>query len=146
VIALVRRHATAVTLAACGLYGIAILLPAMRWGQSEKHAAGGSATIFGDGLALVDFGFGGGEWLPASVLAVGLLAIATIAVQGTRGWWTRLLLLSGAAYCPAWVVHVFLRKAEDEVWPAEGSVLLTLATLFLISTLWLTRPGADDAR
>lgn len=147
VTAVLRRRATTLTLSGCALYGIALLLPAMRWAESERHASGGSATVFGDGVALVDFGFGGTELLPVSVLAVAVLAAAAVVFRaGRRAWWLRAVLVGAAGYCPLWVAHVFLRKAEDQVWPAEGAVLLGAATALLMVSTWASRPGESSSQ
>lgn len=137
-----RSHLVALTLVACALYGFALLVPAMRWGASEQHPTSGSARVFGDGFALVDGGFGGTALLPLSIAAVALVAVAAVMLRGSKvTWWVRATLVSVSLYCPLWVAHVFLRKLEDGVWPAEGAALFALSSVLLIFVAWAWRPA-----
>jgi hypothetical protein len=140
-VTLARRHPLVLTLFACALYGGALMVPTMRWGASEKHPTAGSARVFGDGFALVDGGFGGTSLLPLSVVAVALVAMAALTLGGGKlAWWTRVGLVAVSLYCPIWVAHVFARKLEDRVWPAEGALLLALAATLMLLALWSWRP------
>jgi hypothetical protein len=117
----------------CGLFGVSVFLPVMRWDANPIHPTPGSARVFlGAGFTLVDGGFEGTSLIPVAVAAV--VALAVVAVLGLLGvlvgpwiWWVQLGLAIVVAYYPLWILFVFLKKTEDEVDPAIGVVALVLA-------------------
>ena len=143
----VSRRAQVITLLGCGLFLLSIVLPVMRWQASAHHTSSGSARVFlGDGFTLVDGGFGGSDLVVASALAVLVVAMAALGA-GIVGWlWSvQVAGLAVLAYYPLWVLYVFAKKLEDEVFPAEGVVTLVAALAALVWGTWLGRPAGRRA-
>lgn len=130
------------TLAGCALFGVSTLLPVMRWLESSVHSTAGSARVFGgDDFTLVDGGFGGEQLLPVAAIGVVLVAVAVLASRlGTWVWRAQVVALAVALYYPGWVLYAFARKIEDQVFPAEGVVVLVLAFAAMATGTYRSAP------
>lgn len=135
-------RALSVTLIGCALFGISLLLPVMRWRQSEHHSTGGSARVFlDDSYTLVDGGFGGAGLVPVAALAVAVVAVASLAGRITpAAWYVQAAAALVALYYPFWVLVVFLKKLEDEVLPGEGIIPLVVGFVGILWGTWSARP------
>jgi hypothetical protein len=111
------------------MFGLSVALPVMRWQASDVFPTAGSARVFADdAYTLVDGAYNGVGLVPLSALAVAIVAVAVLVSRlGTWVWWVQAAALAVAFYYPAWVLHVFLKKLDDPVYPAEGVVVLVLA-------------------
>jgi hypothetical protein len=139
-------HAGAlVVVAGCVAFAVSMFLPVMRWQPSPVHPTAGSARVFiGDAFTLVDAGFPGSSLVIPSAVAVGVLAIAALMTRlGRSTWRSQLIAFVAACYYPAWVLYVFVRKWEDDVYPAEGAA--TLAAAFAVIATGLVLEGRRRA-
>ena len=130
------------TLLGCVLVGVSMALPVMRWHASVVHSTAGSARMFGgDNYTLVDGGYVGAALAPLSALAVALVGLAVLASRlGSWVWWVQVTALAVAFYYPGWVLHVFLRKLEDQVFPAEGVAVLLLGFAAMTTGTFCSAP------
>jgi hypothetical protein len=123
-----------------------VLLYVMRWNANEAHPTAGGARVFlGSGYTLFDGGFEGTFLVPVALAAVVVLAVVTVVGAGTRTWAVQLGAAAVAAYYPLWLLFVFVKKWEDEVYPGEGVVALVAGYACIATGLFLSRPRERTA-
>lgn len=144
-----QRGALALVLAGCGSILLSIVLPVMRWNVSDLHGSAGTARAFiGDGWRLIDGGFPGATLAPFAAACVVPVAVAAwFAARDRWMWWLLLVAAVLLAYYPLWVLYVFLKKLEDQVFPASGVLALVAGSLAIglgvrrLGAGHLTRPN-----
>lgn len=131
---------TALVVAGCALFVLAVFVPVMRWEQNAAHSTAGDARIwFGDGWTLADGGFEGAALLPFASAAAVVLAVVAI-LAGRSAWRWQVVAALAAGYVPLWTAIAFARKWEDDVDPDIGVPVLVVATVLTATGLWLARP------
>jgi peptidoglycan/LPS O-acetylase OafA/YrhL len=120
----------------------------MRWRPSGVHPTSGSARVFGaSDWTLVDGGFRGASLVPLSVVSVAVAALAAVATRlDRRMWWAQITTLALSLYYPFWVLYVFAKKWEDDVFPAEGLAVLALAFAAMVAGSLSAVPNTNAHR